>query len=377
MTARLKPGVKKSTKWTFCTASPDLFSIVIQKRIIPPGPAESRERCPSREIPSFDASTSLPEFLAAVFPFGAAGFVCSFFSSPRTTPRYSANPREHRDYGSDYCKTKFSINREKFINDLGRHCVSQSGVSRHSARIESSVVSPVNTFPLSKSPSLEDLSTTFLIRRRTGVGHESCKESSRTVTASTTSNESSLKNPPAAAGSGFMQWGTRRLRKKFAPKQKTLAESEGGTFMIELNTSLNKREYVTDCQDKIVFRPKYFLILIDVSLTLSFSASAFWRKIPLCFILPPGATYDPEAFSKTGTRALLLFSGCSASSLDYRFPCSRRTPGANCSGDEQKETVASAFLRGLQSQEYEVRSAAEAMPEDKYSYRPADGKFKN
>lgn len=43
----------------------------------------------------------------------------------------------------------------------------------------------------------------------------------------------------------------------------------------------------------------------------------------------------------------------------------------------KKETVASAFLRGFQSQEYEVRSAAEAMPEEKYGYRPAEGKFKN
>jgi uncharacterized damage-inducible protein DinB len=43
----------------------------------------------------------------------------------------------------------------------------------------------------------------------------------------------------------------------------------------------------------------------------------------------------------------------------------------------KKETVASAFLRGFQYQEYEVRSAAEAMPEEKYSYRPAEGKFKN
>jgi len=42
----------------------------------------------------------------------------------------------------------------------------------------------------------------------------------------------------------------------------------------------------------------------------------------------------------------------------------------------KKETVASAFLRGLQYQEYEVRSAAEAMPEENYSYRPAQGKFK-
>ena len=43
----------------------------------------------------------------------------------------------------------------------------------------------------------------------------------------------------------------------------------------------------------------------------------------------------------------------------------------------KKETVASAFLRGLQYQEYEVRSAAEAMPEEKYVYRPAEGKFKS
>jgi uncharacterized damage-inducible protein DinB len=43
----------------------------------------------------------------------------------------------------------------------------------------------------------------------------------------------------------------------------------------------------------------------------------------------------------------------------------------------KKETVASAFLRFFQYQEYEVRSAAEAMPEEKYGYRPAEGKFKN
>src|SRR5712692_4093683 len=43
----------------------------------------------------------------------------------------------------------------------------------------------------------------------------------------------------------------------------------------------------------------------------------------------------------------------------------------------KKETVASAFLRGMQYQEYEVRSAAEAMPEEKYGYRPAEGKFKD
>lgn len=43
----------------------------------------------------------------------------------------------------------------------------------------------------------------------------------------------------------------------------------------------------------------------------------------------------------------------------------------------KNETVASALLRDLQSQEYELRSAAEAMPEEKYAYRPAEGKFQN
>jgi len=43
----------------------------------------------------------------------------------------------------------------------------------------------------------------------------------------------------------------------------------------------------------------------------------------------------------------------------------------------KKETVASAFLRGFKLQEYEVRSAAEAMPASKYGYRPAAGMFKN
>jgi len=43
----------------------------------------------------------------------------------------------------------------------------------------------------------------------------------------------------------------------------------------------------------------------------------------------------------------------------------------------KKETVASALLRNLQLQEYEVRSAAEGMPEENYSYRPAEGKFKD
>ena len=44
----------------------------------------------------------------------------------------------------------------------------------------------------------------------------------------------------------------------------------------------------------------------------------------------------------------------------------------------KKETVASALLRSLESQEFEVRSAAEAMPEESYGFRPVpQGKFNN
>jgi len=40
-----------------------------------------------------------------------------------------------------------------------------------------------------------------------------------------------------------------------------------------------------------------------------------------------------------------------------------------------KETVASALLRQLDEEEYELRSAAEFMPAAKYNYRPVQGNF--
>ena len=42
----------------------------------------------------------------------------------------------------------------------------------------------------------------------------------------------------------------------------------------------------------------------------------------------------------------------------------------------KKETVGSALLAEVANQEYEVRSAAEAMPAEKYGFRPAEGMFK-
>jgi hypothetical protein len=41
------------------------------------------------------------------------------------------------------------------------------------------------------------------------------------------------------------------------------------------------------------------------------------------------------------------------------------------------ETLAKAIMRTFEFQEYEVRSAAEAMPEDKWDFHPASGMFKN
>jgi uncharacterized damage-inducible protein DinB len=42
----------------------------------------------------------------------------------------------------------------------------------------------------------------------------------------------------------------------------------------------------------------------------------------------------------------------------------------------REETPAKAVMRVFEFQEYDVRSAAEAMPEDKWDYRPAAGMFK-
>lgn len=63
-------------------------------------------------------------------------------------------------------------------------------------------------------------------------------------------------------------------------------------------------------------------------------------------------------------------------------PCGRaegqaqqhRPPAAQMSCEE---TPGTAFARQWGDQEYEVRSSAEAMPADKWDYRPAAGLFKN
>jgi len=73
--------------------------------------------------------------------------------------------------------------------------------------------------------------------------------------------------------------------------------------------------------------------------------------------------------------AIWLFSGRTTRAQSTQQAEPQHQPTA--AEISKNETVASAFLRGLQYQEYELRSAAEAMPEEKYVYRPAEGKFKN
>jgi len=80
-------------------------------------------------------------------------------------------------------------------------------------------------------------------------------------------------------------------------------------------------------------------------------------------------------FLKKSPLSVFVFSlFCSISPFILQAASPQQPTAAELS---KKETVASALLRGLEYQEYEVRSAAEAMPEEKYDYRPAEGKFKS
>jgi DinB family protein len=98
---------------------------------------------------------------------------------------------------------------------------------------------------------------------------------------------------------------------------------------------------------------------------------AFSALLSLFSFRPLLALFFPAA----SLLVLFLFVGPAAQAQSAEQAESQRRPTA--AEMSKKETVASAFLRGLQNQEYEVRSAAEAMPEDKYGYRPAEGKFKS
>src|SRR5258707_5172317 len=84
----------------------------------------------------------------------------------------------------------------------------------------------------------------------------------------------------------------------------------------------------------------------------------------------------PSIFAKITSLLLIYFFGGQAAQAQraQQAEPQRQPTAAEMS---KKETVASPFLRSLEYQEYEVRSAAEAMPEEKYAYRPAAGETQN
>jgi hypothetical protein len=71
---------------------------------------------------------------------------------------------------------------------------------------------------------------------------------------------------------------------------------------------------------------------------------------------------------------LALASAGVCLAADVQDQSKRQPTSAELSRDE---TPAKAIMRTFEFQEYDVRSAAEAMPEDKWDFRPAAGMFKD
>jgi hypothetical protein len=67
-------------------------------------------------------------------------------------------------------------------------------------------------------------------------------------------------------------------------------------------------------------------------------------------------------------KTLLILLACILPAIAQQQPTSAEL--------SREETPAKAVMRTFEFQEYDVRSAAEAMPEDKWDYRPAAGVFK-
>jgi len=87
---------------------------------------------------------------------------------------------------------------------------------------------------------------------------------------------------------------------------------------------------------------------------------------------------SPVPLFASRTILTMTFLAVTFSRAGFALPITAQQPQEPTAADlSKKETVASAFLRSMAFQEYEVRSVAEAMPEELYTYRPAEGKFKN
>jgi hypothetical protein len=84
-------------------------------------------------------------------------------------------------------------------------------------------------------------------------------------------------------------------------------------------------------------------------------------------------------FAAAGAYALAALPRSSYLAPELASPSQASAPQHEPTAAElsRDETPGKAFLRQFAWQEYEVRSAAEAMPAEKWSYRPAQGLFKN
>jgi hypothetical protein len=88
--------------------------------------------------------------------------------------------------------------------------------------------------------------------------------------------------------------------------------------------------------------------------------------------------------NRAGVTALTLILACSVISAQGQASgASTQQQGSEAKHEptsaelSRDETPAKAVMRIFKDQEYEVRSAAEAMPEAKWDFRPAEGLFKN
>lgn len=71
---------------------------------------------------------------------------------------------------------------------------------------------------------------------------------------------------------------------------------------------------------------------------------------------------------------IILFYLAASNTANAQDQTQHRPTSADLSRDE---TPAKAIMRTFEFQEYDIRSAGEAMPEDKWDFRPAPGMFKN
>jgi uncharacterized damage-inducible protein DinB len=93
-----------------------------------------------------------------------------------------------------------------------------------------------------------------------------------------------------------------------------------------------------------------------------------WTLLLFLVGLAMGIAVEPRLLAHRAIR-----SSTEQAAQQSPSPVQHQPTAAELSRDE---TPGKAVMREFETQEYEVRSAAEAMPADKWSYRPAEGLFK-